>query len=151
VSSLQPIERDKRLFVMPRNERDTRSPGQIIFLWTDQRSFPESFPREAIGSALEETVRRFFNRYADEWYTATAGLSSIAQKKRHPSYNEIIKLGPTVIKFMLEDLERRLPSPMWFPALKSMTGHDPVAPSDRGNIAAMKRAWIEWGRANKYL
>ena len=33
----------------------------------------------------------------------------------------------------------------WFPALKSISGEDPVPPEDRGKVRRMTKAWLAWG------
>jgi len=39
----------------------------------------------------------------------------------------------------------------WFPALKDITGIDPVPPHERGKLPAMTRAWIEWGKRSRLI
>jgi hypothetical protein len=68
---------------------------------------------------------------------------------QHSSYREIITLGPAVVLLLLREFGQR-PN-YWFAALKSLTGADPVAPSDRGKIGPMTEAWIKWGKEHGYL
>jgi hypothetical protein len=46
--------------------------------------------------------------------------------------------------FLLRDLAREPKD--WFWALYSVTGANPVAAQDEGDIAAMSKAWLDWGR-----
>jgi hypothetical protein len=149
-SQLQPISRDAYI-IPPREELSTSRTGQVIHFRPAQPFFPTTYHFDALNNAIESTTRWFFDRYAAEWQVATAGLSSIVKKKRHPAYGAILHLGPSVIKYMLEDFQNNSPSPLWFPALKELAGDDPVPPAHRGNVPAMKDAWIAWGRAKRYL
>lgn len=62
-----------------------------------------------------------------------------------PTYQQIIGMGECAVPFILEEL-RREPD-LWFWALKSITGSDPVPPELAGNIDEMARCWVEWGLA----
>jgi len=78
-----------------------------------------------------------------------APLSSSTARVQHPAYREIIALGPAAVPLLLRELEQR-PN-HWFAALKSLTGIDPVPPSDRGRIGPMTEAWITWGKEHGFL
>lgn len=88
---------------------------------------------------LEATFRELARRWRDE----TQFLSSTTQMTAHPAYREIVDLGPGVVPLLLADL-RREPD-HWFAALRELTGENPVAPADRGNLGAMADAWVRWG------
>jgi len=48
------------------------------------------------------------------------------------------------VPLLLRDLERE---PVhWFEVLQAITGEDPVAREQWGNIPAMAAAWLAWGR-----
>jgi hypothetical protein len=68
---------------------------------------------------------------------------------RHPAYQQILELGPPVLPLLLRDLTHR--PEHWFLALHALTGANPVASEDRGNLRAMAAAWIAWGHAAGYL
>jgi hypothetical protein len=57
-------------------------------------------------------------------------------------------MGPSVIPFILRELETNRDH--WFPALKALTGVDPVPSSERGKLRAMANAWLEWARGQGY-
>ena len=62
----------------------------------------------------------------------------------HPAYQAIIGLGWPAVPLLLRDLERE---PVhWFEVLQAITGEDPVAREQWGNIPAMAAAWLAWGR-----
>jgi hypothetical protein len=66
----------------------------------------------------------------------------------HPTYKEIIGIGPMAIPFILDEL--RTEPRFWFPALQAITGEDPVPEEDRGFVRKMKDAWLEWGNRHGY-
>ena len=66
----------------------------------------------------------------------------------HPAFQEIIRMGDAVISFMLHDIEKG-PS-HWVWALPRITGDNPVAPGDGGNITKMGEAWLRWGSEHGY-
>ena len=71
----------------------------------------------------------------------------------HPAYQTIIGLGKDVVPFILEDLQN---SPKWwFYALIKINGGD-IIPQDQheeyvGQLNKLTKAWLEWGRNNKYI
>lgn len=87
-----------------------------------------------------------FNTLAERWRNDTAPLSSTSQIAMHPAYQEIIGIGRDVVPLILNDMKRQ--PAHWFWALRSITGEDPVAETDRGKLAAMTDAWLKWGREN---
>lgn len=100
--------------------------------------------RMTAGAARREALRRRFEEYAEEWSTRTAHLSVLSQRMMHPSYQRIIGLGPDALPLILERLATH--PDHWFRALGSIAGEDPVSREDAGNFAAMRDAWIRWGR-----
>ncbi len=95
-----------------------------------------------------ELERRFQERVA-EWRAGVAHLSSSTARVQHPAYRAITAMGPAVVPLLLRELQQR-PN-HWFAALRSLTGADPVAPSDRGRIGPMTEAWVRWGKEHGYL
>jgi hypothetical protein len=98
-----------------------------------------------------ETYERFapqaeFFRHTANWKADTADESSPTRIAMHPSYQRIIGMGPTVVPWILDDLETTHDD--WFWALRAITGEDPVAPQDRGYIDRMVRSWVRWGMQN---
>lgn len=86
-----------------------------------------------------------FSSLAAEWKRDTLLLSSTSAISGHPAYQAIIAMGPGVVPLLLRDLERE--SSHWFEALQAITGEDPVPNKDYGRIAAMRDAWLGWGRS----
>lgn len=95
-----------------------------------------------------ETIFERFECLVREWRADTQLISSTTSMILHKAYQEIIGLGPVVIPLLLRELQNK--PDYWFAALKALTGVDPVAASDRGRLAAMTSAWLEWGRDQGY-
>jgi hypothetical protein len=92
---------------------------------------------------FDEQKRRF-NLLARKWKKETVNLSSTQEIILHPAYQSIIGMGPAVVPFILREL-RRSPD-FWFWALRCVTGENPVTQNMRGDVAAMTKAWLDWGR-----
>jgi hypothetical protein len=95
-------------------------------------------------NVTDRTTAAHFAELAARWRTETDALSSPAEVAAHPAYREIIAMGEPAIRLILAELETR--PDHWFEALRAMTGEDPVPPEARGDVGAMARAWLEWGR-----
>src|SRR5207244_10748962 len=92
-----------------------------------------------------DEVRRRFQRLAKKWREETAHLSSTVRMSQHPAYREIVAMNWDVVPLLLAELQRR--PDFWFAALREITGEEPVPAESAGNLKAMARAWVEWGRA----
>src|SRR5438105_2223259 len=102
---------------------------------------PASQPLPALPrKSLEE---RFLELRA-RWKGERGPTSSLTELAMHPSYQQIIGLGPDAVPLLLRELERD--PDHWFWALKAITGEDPVAPERRGKLRDMAQDWISWGR-----
>ena len=53
-------------------------------------------------------------------------------------------MGEAVVPLMLRDLEQQ--PRLWVWALPDITGANPVADADAGNIRKMSEAWLRWGK-----
>jgi hypothetical protein len=101
------------------------------------------------ASRRADTLKRRFDRLADEWRADTRFTSSLSKIYGHPAYQEIISLGRPVLPLILASL-KRYPQ-QWFAALEAITGENPVEESDAGNVERMRAAWIEWGKQRDLL
>ena len=90
-----------------------------------------------------------FSNLEKEWKESTSMLSSITEIVMHPSYQQIIGMGPTAISLIFLSM-RREPG-HWFWALCAITGENPVSIEHRGKIKEMTEAWLDWGRKQLYL
>lgn len=85
-----------------------------------------------------------FDELADEWRQETALTSSMSEIVLNAAYQRIIGMGWAAVPLIMEELSR---SPdHWFWALRSITGANPVAPDQEGDLDAMTQAWLRWGR-----
>lgn len=95
-----------------------------------------------------ESVEQRFRRLEAEWVADTYVLSSYPRIVGHPAFRAIIGLGDEVVPFLLQDLQER--PRLWVWALPEITGEDPVAPEDAGNIERRSETWLRWGREKGY-
>jgi len=86
---------------------------------------------------------------ARAWRDARGATSSSLKAAMHPAYQRIIGKGSAAVPFLLRQLRER--PDHWFWALMAITGEDPVAPEQRGNLPQMADAWLAWGEAEGYV
>jgi hypothetical protein len=98
----------------------------------------------ATGQLAPRNLKAEFNRLAEQWHDETGHMSSAISFTQHPAYLRIIAMGPAVVPFILEDLERT--QAHWFVALRLITGANPIKPEDKGKVKRLANAWIAWGR-----
>ena len=89
-------------------------------------------------AASRDAIEQRFRELEGIWIRETGHLSSSAQIRNHPAFLEIINLGDAVVPYMLKDLQER--PRLWVWALSAITGENPAAEADRGNIAKMSGA-----------
>lgn len=97
------------------------------------------------ASKSTETTEAKFRRLEALWRAQTAHLSSTTKIIDDPSFQEIIGMGDAVIPFMLRDLAEK--PRLWVWALAKITG---TQPASEGNIEAMTKAWLRWGKEHGY-
>ena len=100
-------------------------------------------------TAEEQPIAERFAELAQEWRHGTGGVSSPREIASHPAYRQIIALGESVLPLIFKDLERN--GGWWYPALRALTGENPVQASARGRPPLSNAAWLQWGRQNGYL
>ena len=96
---------------------------------------------------VEQATPRLEQRFGElvqQWQAATLFTSSTSEMVAHPAYQQIIAMGNAAVPLILAEL-RRDPD-HWFPALKVITGEDPVPACDRGNLERMTHAWLDWAK-----
>lgn len=98
--------------------------------------------RKSQGS--DAALRKRFAALAKQWEADTEFSSSISDIAVHSSYQRIIGLGPAAVPLILRDLEKQLNH--WFWALHAITGENPVPEGERGDMEAMRRRWLDWGK-----
>jgi hypothetical protein len=98
--------------------------------------------------APEPVCLERFQRLATQWKAERGPTSSLTSLVMHPTYQQIIGMGPAAVPWLLAELESE--PDHWFWALKSITMIDPVPPEDRGNLQKMAAAWLKWGKQQGY-
>lgn len=98
-----------------------------------------------VGQSLNER----FLRLADEWKSETAGLSSPRAIAGHPAYQKIIAMGEPVLPLIFRDLKRN--GGWWYPALRTLTGANPVPEHAEGKPPLNDAAWLHWGQEHGYI
>lgn len=102
-----------------------------------------------VDESLETSLR--FQKLIAEWHEQRAGLSWAADIAICPAYQSIIGLGPSAIPLILAKLKSEGDDPdHWFWALRVITGLNPVADQDQGDILKMSEAWLRWGIEQGY-
>ena len=139
--------------------------GNSDYRWTLALSFaamlvPSAAATGAVAAAIgagalqaslayvRSPVTARFRRLADQWISDSENFSSVDDMILHPAYQEITGMGPAVISLLIEELDRE-PN-HWFAALHAVTGQNPVAPEDAGDVDKMVEAWLEWAEARGY-
>ena len=126
-----------------------KKPPKTFQYGDDIIKYQQATPRINVCEVVTETLHEKFNRLLAEWREQAAHLSSINAKVMVPAYLEMIGMGQPALRLILNELKER-PTYL-FPALRAITGIDPVPPEDRGRISRMANAWIEWGRQRKII
>lgn len=106
------------------------------------------FDSYRVVTSLRVPLELEFLHRALRWKAETVFHSSISKKTQHPDYQRIIGMGPAVVPFILSWLKHE--PDFWFDSLVAITGEQPVATEHAGDIEAMARDWLEWGRAHGY-
>ena len=101
---------------------------------------------EPMSRSSKDLAAKFY-ALQREWEQETAHLSNATQIAIHPAYQKMIGMGKDILPFIMNELATR-PN-LWFWALKSITGEDPVPPRLRGRIKEMANVWLWWWSKNK--
>jgi hypothetical protein len=152
-------------YAIQRAAHDTnRAPSQALFVkipgWSTSSqsarmhytsNFDSDGFRPALRFVVRENEKTWFASWARQWKNDTAGFSSINRKVSHPAYQAILRMRrEAAIPLILKELEKE--TAHWFPALKKLSaGYDPVPPHRRGDVEAMRQAWLAWGRDQGFL
>jgi hypothetical protein len=101
-----------------------------------------------VHAAEGQAVGKRFRVLATGWQAATGGLSSPSRKRADQNYLDIIGMGSPAIPFILAELRDH--GGYWYPALRALTGDDPVPADHRGTTQLMNEDWLHWGRSHGY-
>ena len=107
------------------------------------------FSSPSVGALGIGRLSRLFQWLRDDWKNEIRFVSSADKIVEHPCYQFIIRLGPVMVPFIIEDLRKE--ANHWFHALRVLTGHTPES-RHHGNLGQMRSAWLQWAEENdKYL
>jgi hypothetical protein len=127
--------------------QDVRGGSAKRFTQIHSSPAPQSYKEGFLRKSYETSDRELFEFRANNWIAQTAVLSSPSAMKRSPLFAELLSMGPTIAKFILEKLASRDIRLHWFVLLKQVTKEDPVPSYSRGKIFEMAEAWLAWGRS----
>ncbi len=99
--------------------------------------------------AHKTALQRKFDVLATQWRNETVFESSMTKIIANENYQKIIGLGPSVLPCIFEDLKKN--GGMWFAALHTLTGVNPVHPEDVGNIQVLTQKWLKWATESSNL
>lgn len=86
-----------------------------------------------------------FLHLQDDWRLGTGGLSNPHKRIEHPSYRAIVALGWPVVRPILRSFVGNTDPEMWGPALREITGENPVPKAHAGNLRKVAKDWLAWG------
>ena len=104
---------------------------------------------EYCSTPPERGMEDQFVELVEEWQRGTGGLSSPKAIAGHPAYQQIIEMGASAVPMIFQELEAN--GGWWYPALRALTGENPVPEEAKGRPPLNREAWLEWGRSNGYL
>ncbi len=91
-----------------------------------------------------------FQELAAQWKQEVGHLSVSSQIAAHPAYQSIIEMGERALPLILEDLQAE--PDHWFEALVAISDETPYIPErHKGNLIAVSKAWVEWGKTKRYI
>jgi hypothetical protein len=99
-------------------------------------------------AAMQIGIEQQFQSAAERWSTETGAHSSLTMRQKHPAYRELVAMGWNAVPLLLRALKDR--PDYWFPALREITGENPVTPERKGDYDKMSESWRQWGQ-NKGL
>jgi hypothetical protein len=96
-----------------------------------------------LSAVSASAPRMLFDSWADTVERETRHVASPFAIATHPAYLNIVNLGKPAIPLILRRMRKS--GGHWFWALALITRENPVPEKDRGNMAAMRSAWLKWG------
>lgn len=90
-----------------------------------------------------------FDYLKEAWKSEIWRESSLSKITSNEHYRAIIKLGPSAVPLILQELEKTPGA--WFVALRALTkgrGTETIGREFAGDFRKMAECWIKWGREN---
>jgi hypothetical protein len=107
---------------------------------------PQQFS-EVAEEVKDSELETIFKGLAKNWREETSGYSLTSEKYGHSSYKAILKLGPEVVPFILQELQVR--PGRWLAALNELSDYNPTKPGDSFDEA--RTAWLDWGKQKGFI
>ena len=114
-----------------------------------QIPIPISWPPVPTASLQPDGDFLLFNKLVDQWHSNTRGLSSTNKIIYDDAYQEIIGFGKQALSWIFSRLEKE--NDHWYWALACIAHESPVPEDEEGNMPAMRRRWLNWGRSKGYV
>ena len=102
----------------------------------------------SLGYGKHADEAEHFLQLLSEWRKETAFQSSPRVITGHAAYQQIIEIGEPALPFIFEDMQEN--GGWWYPALRAITGDNPVPKDARGNRKLNDEAWLRWAREHGY-
>lgn len=91
-------------------------------------------------------IEEKFAALAKIWRKHVRGKSVISYS--HPAYFQVMGMGRSVVPLLLREVSKGVGT--WYVALQSIVGEPAESIEMRGDAAAVREAWLDWGRRNGY-
>lgn len=101
-----------------------------------------------LSIASQAPHERWFHDCLVRWKSRPRFLSMIDSCLRD-DYQQIIGLGSLAVPLILRELDRDLDH--WFWALSAITHENPIPSDEEGDLEAMRKRWIAWGRERNFI
>jgi hypothetical protein len=147
VPNTRPKRQDYEVYGPVRNVIPIRTASGYL-LSPGVQNMPTVAPAKAVvdkRSAIQAAVQRNFAEWMDGVGISSDGTVIIS----HPAYKRIVSLGQDAIPFILKNIQQKPSLLAW--ALFDITKENPVRPSDYGKLDKITKAWVKWGKKNKYI
>lgn len=103
---------------------------------------PYSTSRPAAYPATRVDVEAKFNSLVARWRFETMFTSSTGDIVRNKNFQDLVALGEPIIPLIIEEISVKPDALML--ALQLITGANPVADRNRGNMPEMASDWVDW-------
>ena len=122
------------------------SPARLILM---RRHLEHLHSQAATASGQLARQEKRFEDLAQAWVEETNAVSSTTELIGHWAYMAIVRMGSAAVPFLLREMAEE--PDHWGPALETLTGENPVSSEHIGDVEAMARDWVNWGKARRIL
>ena len=101
--------------------------------------------QEGTVTNIVDLLRQRFQSLAAQWKRETYNMSSVAQIKSHPLFEDLVSLGSSIVPLAVEEIKH---NDMMHFVLMSIVKNPPVFERTTGGREAIYRAWKEWQKSH---